>query len=498
MYQLVYGLDSPLINASTRRWGASMRYSVMVGLLLMSSASLAQEPTPSSTLGGAEAGVESGTTLHGLLGTETIQYPTPIAGRSEFSSNNLLRAQVRLIKKSSQALIFTDLQMSKSMNINYQYIALSELYAGQPEGTHGFYFGRKKALWSQADQDWNLGLWQPLFQEDGLRQYQQGLMGLFYQGKSADIEFTALASPIFIPTLNADLVEKDGTLVSENRWMRSIPEQATVNGRDVKLIYRLKTPPYQELLAKPTLALRAHWKSPEHPERWAAISVARKPMNTLSIKYDAALVSRSVGFEGEAEVVPVVHMHDLVSLEAGFEAKSIRWSASLTADRPEKKSIENGFSEDGFQTDYYQQQPQPLQILVLKGETQVSAAGREIHITASYLKAQSSKTVDVDSEGQQQSDFVPYRLLYTNALGIHAQTQVNERWLIQLKYLRELDQSGSIWSGETSFLARPHVRLFAGFDFLGIDQVSAIETDNRFLNSYRHNDRVFGGFSYVF
>lgn len=475
-----------------------MKHSIMLCLSLISMGAKAQELTPSSLMSLQESGADSGVIFHGGLTTETIQYPTPVADRSEFSSNNLLRAQMSLSKKTPRALIATDLLATKSINLNYQFIAIGDLYAGHPEGKQGFYLGRKRQNWNQSEADWSLGLWQPLFQEDGLRQYQQGLTGLFYQGSFSQFEFTGLVSPMFIPSLNADLVEKDGTLVSESRWMRSLPEQATVNGRDVKLNYKLKTPPYAELLAKPTIAARLQWRSKESPDQWAALALARKPMNTLSIKYDAALVSRSVGFEGEAEVVPVVHMHNLLSLEGGLEFREVKLSASLIVDQPETKTIENGFSDDGFQTDYYQQQPKAAQIAILKAEKKTSWWDQDIQWVLSYLKIQNDKTSDFDSAGTQQSEFVPYRFLFTNAASVQAITSLTEKWKAKIKYIREFDQSGSVWSAEGQFQPNSRLAFFAGLDLLGIDQVSAVETDTRFLNSYRHNDRFFGGISYVF
>lgn len=479
-----------------------MNYTIMVWLSLILTPPFALgevfDHTPASAFSVSETDQSEKSFILGMIGTETIQYSTPISERAEFNSNNILRAQIQIRKRAERSFFASSLLASKSLNLNYQYLAISELYAEGPNDSQGFTLGRKISSWSHADEDWSMGLWQPLFQEDGLRQYQQGLMGLYYSNQINSLQVTLLASPFFIPTLNSDLVEKNGTLVSESRWMRSLPEQATVNGRDVKLAYRLRTPSYAELLMRPTFAAKVFWKDSENETRWASLSLARKPMNTLSIKYDAALVSRSVGFTGEAEVVPVVHMHDIITAEAGFAYGSTNFIVSMTADQPETKPIENRVSEEGFQTDYYQQQPEPIQVLTLKAESTKEILGQKILLTGKYLKAQTSKTFDLDSQGTPQSDFVPYRLQFTNAVSIQGKVHIGERWTALVRYLREFDQLGSIISTEVEFLARPQLKLYAGFDFLGVDRISQLETDNRFLNSYRHNDRFFGGLSYVF
>lgn len=435
----------------------------------------------------------------GTLATETQQYSTAIDDRKEFNSSNLARLSFNLERNSESSKVQIESQLIKSLNLNYQFVSIGQAYAGSADPEKGWSVGRKKENWSVVDQDWNLGLWQPLYQEDGLRIHQQGLFGGFYKSNFGSTKIQAFASPVFIPTLNGDLSQEGETLATQSRWMRDLPQQATVNGRDVELSYRLKTPPYTELLAEPSLGLRASWGQPTEGT-WAAIGVARKPMNALSIKYDAALVSRSVGFQGQAEVVPVVHNHNLVSADFGFKAQDIDFTVSAIADQPIDESVENGLSEEGFQTDYYQQRPLASQTFAAKASSQflVGSLNQAIQWTLSYLKVNSERTQDYDSEGIQQSQFVPDRFLFTNALSLQGQTSLTEKIQVRLKFLRDFDQSGSFWSFRTTYTPTSVWSFFAGFDFLGVDQVNEIETDNRFLNSFRHNDRVFGGLNYGF
>lgn len=435
----------------------------------------------------------------GTLATETQQYSTPIDDRKEFSASNLASLNFNLERKSENSQIQIESQLIKSLNLNYQFISIGQAYAGSSNNEDGFFVGRKKENWSVVDQDWNLGLWQPLYQEDGLRIHQQGLFGGFYKSNFGSTRIQAFASPVFIPSLNGDLSQEVDTLATQSRWMRDLPQQATVNGRDVELSYRLKTPPYTELLAQPSLGLQASWGQADQGT-WIALGVARKPMNALSIKYDAALVSRSVGFQGQAEVVPVVHNHNLISADFGFTAQDIDFTLSAMADEPMIEPVQNGFSDEGFQTDYYQQRPLASQTFAAKASSQflVGSLNQAIQWTVSYLKVNSERTLDYDSEGIQQSQFVPDRFILTNALSLQGQTNLFEKIQVRLKFLRDFDQSGSFWSFRTTYTPTAVWSFFAGFDILGVDQVNEIETDSRFLNSFRHNDRVFGGLNYGF
>lgn len=464
--------------------------------LLISHTVLADPVDASSIIPLEPMAQESRLNYKAILATELMQYPTAVPGRSEFSSNYFIRANLELQKETSSAFVFTQVNGAKSATLDYQYISIGELYAGDARKTRGFFLGRKKEIWNTADRDWNLGLWQPLFQEDGLRIDQQGLTGLFYKTEFENFKLTAFASPLFIPTLNADLVEKSGTLVSENRWTRALPERATVNGRDVSLVYKLKTPPYSQLLAKPSLAVNVFRGDLE--ENWYSVSLGRKPLNALSMKYDAALVSRSVGFEASADVVPVVHMHNIASAEFGTKGNDIYYSAAIIADQPDNQSIENEISDSGFQTDYYQQQPKPLSLVALKAKSVVKIFTRPLQVAIGYLRAQTEKTPDLNSLGVQQSEFIPYRTLYTNALLVAGDFALDSFWNIQAKFLREFDQIGTVISFQANYRAERSWIFFSGFDILGVDQIPSFETDSRFLNAYRHNDRVFGGIAYAF
>ncbi len=452
-----------------------------------------------------EAGVrQSEVQVHGEVGTETIQYPTKIAEQPELSQNNRLQVELEVESESSRALSRFQVQAAKSINLNEQYFAIQELYSGTPGGD-GFYFGRKLEFWNQADQDWNLGLWQPLYQGDTLRPLEQGLTGFFYVNENASLQFTAFVSPFFIPTMGSEIVEKNGSLVADSRWVRPFPSQVTINGAPTSLTYKLDVPTNKDLVLQASAGARLRIGARDQGP-WGSLAYANKPINALAIKYDAALVSGGSGVTGSAAVTPLVIRHHLFSADLGFNAGPSKYAVSAIVDQPIARSVQNTTNSAGFQTDYFQQQPKPLQVLAVRASstTEVPYVAGNLDWTMMALIGKNEPTADFDVNGIERSQMVPYRLLFTNAISLQGEMKFNPNWKSKVRYLRDFDQHGSLWNVEAQY--KPWVNstaqnewvFHAGFDVLGVDDQRAQESDTRFLNYYRQNDRVYGGVDYVF
>ena len=74
----------------------------------------------------------------------------------------------------------------------------------------------------------------------------------------------------------------------------------------------------------------------------------------------------------------------------------------------------------------------------------------------------------------------------------------NRRLTSSFKYQREFDQKGTLINGELNYYPTREIAVVVGADILGVDSQEASETDSRFLNQFRANDRVYGGLSYVY
>lgn len=449
------------------------------------------------------------------LELEAQAYGFEIPDRPQLSRSTLLKAGLTYESGRGDWGGKVDAFAGRYLDLKYSIFSVKEAYASFQSGEMNrnggalwtWALGRKREFWSAVDQNWDLGLWEPKYLEEPLRPVDQGISGLLvsYQNSNG-FEWSAFASPIFVPTMNPSLSEKNGDLVSESRWTRPPSSSAELIGTNTRLVYDLKIPDISSLVAKPGAGTRLSLGKNQRRGFWISGNFARKPINALAIKYDYRLaVSSTAGSAGEGlvSVSPTVNYHRLYGLDVGANYEAVKMSLSYLEDKPESALPKDDFSSDGIaRTEWIQQAPQPLQVFGAHVEWQAAGILRDpIALKLDYLKANSSSTRDLNSAGEDKGSLIPNRLFFTNALQMKAEVLVfpgAKPLSLSFRYLRELDQVGSIYSVSGKFFATRSMAIFSGLDILGPDDGSEQNQDKRFLNSFRTNDRVYGGMSYVF
>lgn len=442
--------------------------------------------------------------LGASLKVETLQYPTEVGGDSRLNQNNMIEGHLRGGWDQGWVNSGLDVAAGQSANLNYQYFAVQEIFSEYRSGS-GVYslgIGRKLEYWNQADRDWNLGLWEPLFQHDGLRMRTQGLTGLFFGVETSQAQLLVFLSPIFVPTMTPDIAERDGEIVSESRWFRSLPSSQSIVGRETQLVYDLQIPAVSELISNPGYGARLRLGGVDEGA-WVSAAVALKAVNALSYRYDASVLTQGRLVEPQAraeiELNPIAHRHQITALDFGYRSGGSAVGVSMIQDRPEEKAVQNRVNSKGYQTDYIQQQLKPMTLIAGSASSRISTAlPRRLDLRLDVLRAFVDRSVDVDARGQEQSQLIPDRLQFTNAAAVTASSQLWSQVRGSLKYLREFDQRGTLVSFNVDYAPASNWLVNAGLDSLGVDDPEAQKNDSRFLNRYRQNDRVFGGMTYVY
>lgn len=436
---------------------------------------------------------------------ESMQYPTAVAGQENLSQNNMMEAGLvtgTTFSGAPSLSVQMDAAAGRSLNLNYSYFSVYEASAAWTSPAQSFQIrvGRHLQTWNDADRQWNMNLWNPTFSMDGMRVQQQGLLGLFTRARSSWIQAEAFFSPAFIPTMTPEVADRNGEITSESRWFRSIPTQSEVIGRPTRLYYRLEIPQIQELISQPAIGGQIRIGR-EDGGPWMRMAVADKALNTLFFKYDAAFrTSSDQQARGEVELRPLAQRHRVGGLDFGFAYATGEVALSLVQDEPRLAEVKNTRTSEGLATDFIQQSPRPLKAASLRwdqGGLRVPLTSLPLRGRLAYLKADTEITRDYDAAGVEQSSLLPHRLYYTNAATVEGQVELTTRWQLGLKYLRDFDQNGSQWNLEVNYRRGPWIA-FAGGDTLGVDDRSVANSDSRFLNYYRQNDRVYGGLTYVF
>jgi hypothetical protein len=126
---------------------------------------------------------------------------------------------------------------------------------------------------------------------------------------------------------------------------------------------------------------------------------------------------------------------------------------------------------------------------------------QQFQLDVDYLKVSGGHFHDFDSAGQPAGAIFDQRLNFLNALQLKLQKNgfiFGKSFRTHIKYMREYEQHGTLWGLEFQYFPQKHWSLLVGLDALGVDDDRVDNTDSRFLNQFRANDRVVGGVSYVF
>jgi hypothetical protein len=431
-------------------------------------------------------------------------YSSEVPGNPKLSQNT----ESYLLLSSRPSLDFWtggfDGLVGQSWAWNRSYWAIHQLYGqvGRSESSAGrLRVGRARTNWSEADGNWQLGLWQPLYNVDPLRPETQGLSGIFWDREWDNWNLTLFASPLYLPSTGPEVKEDSGNLVSDSRWLRTpATNRAILNDRRARVTYSLRIPDLRSIVAKEGYSAQLSWGKKNRRGPWTSLQYAYKPLNSLLLRYDATLVASAIDSQGEAILAPEVGFHRIAGWDVGWRGERVSHGLSVLFDRPLRRlpSADPALSESG---EWVQSQPGDLDLVTWRSSYLEPGWGTRWN--ADLLWAQEQASVDYSTFGQERGSINPWRLNFSQAAQLSAEipvTLASPQWnsLHTLRWLRDFSQQGSLFTAMSDFRYRKSWSLAIGVDVLQVDDGSDQNRDPRFLNQFRANDRVFGGLGYVF
>lgn len=433
---------------------------------------------------------------------EVQSYATELPGQQ--SKSTLLSAHLNFETGQGRWGGKGDIMVGRYTDLKYTIFSVQELYVSHtPNDGFSAALGRKDEFWSDVDQNWDLGLWEPRYLEEPLRPVDQGITGLLLKAKesSTDFEGVIYGSPVFIPTMSPPLSVQNGDFVSDSRWNTVPPKSTQVMGTETKLSYNLDIPELSKLVSKPGGGMRMSFGRSAAWGPWISVNAASKPINSIFLRYKYDLAgARQTGL---VNMMPMVRYHALWGADAGWNLGAARVSVSYLEDRPFNTLPNNDADPDGVvRSEWIEQTPESVRVYGAHAEWRVENVLLDpLDLKVDYLTARQSATQDLNAKGENKGAVLPYRLQFTNALQLRAGTTFRLARLpvgLGFRALREFDQKGNIYTFEGKLWPTRAIALNAGFDILGPDDGSEANDDDRFLNKFRTNDRMFAGVSYVF
>lgn len=367
------------------------------------------------------------------------------------------------------------------------YFTVSEAYVSQKiDSQVTLSFGRKLQEWSQQDESWKMGLWQPRFRWDCLSPQEQGLTGFFADYHEADLQVSVFGTPLFIPEQGGTYDLTDGQFKARSPCFEAPGASLEILKIQTDARYQINMPPLQKLVLNPGAGTTARWGSEKGP--WGRLSYAYKPMNQILIDYDGNLqLDEKVA---RVQVSPRVAYHHIATAEAGFQSEKWGGWFGVTAERPLRSDLPTRFTG--------QQRTPAISVGPTLTWTPAGPSGAVWDV--GYLRHWGGE-VETEGELAAQGALAEARYPYGEALSFGAKTRfsgsVGRKLTLSSRFIYDLSVEGSFLSTELRYHPSPSFSVGLGADLLKVGSKGAEDT-SVLISRFRGNDRVYAGVRYAF
>lgn len=215
------------------------------------------------------------------------------------------------------------------------YLNIPELYLESRQSeTETFYIGRKKMLWSELDAQWDLGVWEPLFDWNPLAPERQGLTGFFWQVDRPLYTVVLFASPLYIPDQGPSFEIENGEFVKGNPWFRRPADTIRIWQEATDIDYDFERPSESQIVLQNSFGGKVSYGDPQGLRM--QLSYIYKPINSLAVGYQGNLdlAEKKVN----VQLQPQVYYHSLAGADFSYKLKRMRFGVSGILERPMKEN----------------------------------------------------------------------------------------------------------------------------------------------------------------
>ncbi|MGZ5279892.1 MAG: hypothetical protein ACXWC9_08120 [Pseudobdellovibrionaceae bacterium] len=363
------------------------------------------------------------------------------------------------------------------------YLDISQLFWKQQI----FSVGRKKIKWSQIDETFGLGVYQPLFKWNSLQSESQGLTGLFMHVEetrgTVPWGLTLFGSPLYIPNQGAGYEIKDGKFENTNPYFNAPPQNAIVNGQKAQFQYVLQKPEMSEVIYQQSFAGQVFLGDRKRGFH-AQGAFAQKPMNELTLGFKGVLIPDQ---KIETPILPQVMSHNLMSAEARYSFSHVSVGIAGISETPQDPKFDSQWT-------YAKYSPASL----VSPFVDIYFRGAELNFA--LLSVQGGETSFAGPQAKEAETVLIPHFPFRNAAVAQVKYQYrvkrNENIGFSTRYLRGEKGEFDLWTGTVAYQWQERWAAQLTSQMVAIQPVSF--DDKTLYHSYAENDLVAVGVSYVF
>lgn len=426
----------------------------------------------------------------GLQGNQYFNNANTLADKK--SGNIGAKASIRKVSKNDKSFrgAFDGEGYAGLGNARYHYIDVSEGYVGIANPSLAFYLGRKRHNWNSLDSYWSMGLYQPRFRWDYLNERPSGLVGFFFQAtQDQDLsEFTAFYSPIFIPEQGAPFDITNGECKSSSPWFHCPSSAVMLFNQSTNVKYKLNVPPISKLIDHESYG--ASLRLGRENKFYGKVSYANKPINQFILAFEGRLDLTTLDLP--ASIHLRVLRHEIFSGEMGGALGNAGFlSVSAIKEDPKKD-----FPPSNWTT----QETSEARFLgaIFRTNNFFGLYDSKTRLELSYLHRDGGDAKDKGPFATQNTSLFEPRFAFKNAFSLGVFSPIKDEWsskfLFSMKYIVDTIYNGNILNLDFHYKVMRRSYVSLGADFLGSETLTPVD----FISKNQSNDRIRGGFIYVF
>ncbi len=352
--------------------------------------------------------------------------------------------------------------------------------------------GRELQSWSELDDYWHLGIWQPLARWDAADPITQGLTGLFAHFNEDNYRVVLFASDIFLPDQEPDYQASNGQITSDNRWFRAPVSQITTGNAESTFNYSIASVNISKIVFQPTFALMTEFGREDEGPFFRA-SAAQKPMNQFHL---VETPTEDVGTDTvNVPIIPMVIQEHVLTAEAGYRlgdnSEVVLSNTWERFDNPNLPANSNYLQSQLIDSDY-------MGMIYRQNLEQVGLPHSDLSVSYVNRVKQTNPQADTIVNGNIESS--ADRLAFDKLLGVqfhHALWQGAKSGLDgEVAYNYSINDQGVWIQSMVNYKYDPHWTWSLAGDLFGLPASS--ENSTSFISIYRGNDRLIGGLTYVY
>lgn len=257
------------------------------------------------------------------LSVESLNFISPDYGTTQDKSFSFIGASIRTPKNTSKQISIFNIDLEAKYAVGkpvLSYTNAREIYFFQESENVNISYGRRLHAWSQLEEAWDLGFFQPQFRWNSIDPSAQGLVGIFLDNQEfnsslsspQNLRWTLFGSPLFVPDQGPGYELKQGQFEASNPWFSPPPQNVEFNGQIVPIDYSVHIPQTNEVLFQSIYGAQIGYQFDSGA--YVQTSFISKPSHQIALTYKAVLSADRV----KADIIPKMYREQNIAFDIGY------------------------------------------------------------------------------------------------------------------------------------------------------------------------------------